>query len=137
VKALSLTQPWAYLVAGGFKTMETRSWGTIYRGTIAIHATKGFPTSARRFALAVLVQSATVAALPRGCVVATADLVDVRPTTDDVIRAALDATPQEKLYGDFSAGRYAWLFANVRPVANIPARGMLGLWEWTPEASTQ
>ena len=40
MKALSLTQPWASLVADGRKTTETRSWLTHYRGPLAIHATK-------------------------------------------------------------------------------------------------
>ena len=38
MKALSLRQPWATLVAIGAKQIETRSWSTAYRGTIAIHA---------------------------------------------------------------------------------------------------
>ena len=38
VKAITIWQPWASLVAVGAKTMETRSWPTKYRGPIAIHA---------------------------------------------------------------------------------------------------
>jgi hypothetical protein len=38
MQALSLWQPWASLIAIGAKTIETRSWGTRYRGRIAIHA---------------------------------------------------------------------------------------------------
>ena len=38
MKALTLYQPWATLVAIGAKKIETRSWPTKYRGTIAIHA---------------------------------------------------------------------------------------------------
>lgn len=40
MKALSLWQPWASLVAIGAKTIETRSWSTSYRGPLAIHAAK-------------------------------------------------------------------------------------------------
>lgn len=40
MQALSLWQPWATLIAIGAKTIETRSWGTRYRGRIAIHAAK-------------------------------------------------------------------------------------------------
>jgi len=43
MKGLTLTQPWATLVAIGAKSIETRSWSTSYRGPIAIHAAKGFP----------------------------------------------------------------------------------------------
>lgn len=35
MKALTLTQPWATLVAIQAKRIETRSWGTDYRGWIA------------------------------------------------------------------------------------------------------
>lgn len=38
MKAITLWQPWASLVAVGVKTIETRSWSTSYRGPIAIHA---------------------------------------------------------------------------------------------------
>jgi hypothetical protein len=38
MKALTLTQPWATLIAIGAKRFETRSWATAYRGPLAIHA---------------------------------------------------------------------------------------------------
>lgn len=38
MRALTLWQPWASLIALGAKTIETRSWSTKYRGPIAIHA---------------------------------------------------------------------------------------------------
>jgi len=38
VKALTVRQPWASLVALGVKTIETRPWSTRYRGPLAIHA---------------------------------------------------------------------------------------------------
>lgn len=41
MKAITLTQPWATLVAIGAKKIETRSWATGYRGRLAIHAAKG------------------------------------------------------------------------------------------------
>jgi activating signal cointegrator 1 len=47
MKALTLTQPWATLVAIGAKKIETRSWRTDYRGPLAIHAAKGFPAKFR------------------------------------------------------------------------------------------
>lgn len=38
MRALTLWQPWASLVALDVKTIETRSWSTSYRGPLAIHA---------------------------------------------------------------------------------------------------
>lgn len=50
MKVLTLTQPWATLVAIGAKKIETRSWATHYQGPLAIHAAKGFPGDCRRLA---------------------------------------------------------------------------------------
>lgn len=36
--ALSIKQPWAWLICHGFKDVENRSWATRYRGTLLIHA---------------------------------------------------------------------------------------------------
>jgi len=36
--AISIKQPWAGLVAAGLKTVENRSWNTIDRGSVLIHA---------------------------------------------------------------------------------------------------
>lgn len=35
----------------------------------------------------------------------------------------------QKPFGDFAPGRYAWLLDNVRPIGPVPARGRQGLWE--------
>lgn len=43
MKALTLWQPWASLIALGEKRYETRSWATSYRGLLAIHASAPKP----------------------------------------------------------------------------------------------
>jgi hypothetical protein len=48
MKAITLTQPWATLVAIGAKRIETRSWSTFYRGPLAIHAGKGLGKGGER-----------------------------------------------------------------------------------------
>jgi len=40
MKALSVRQPWSWLLAAGYKEIENRSWHTQVRGTILIHAGK-------------------------------------------------------------------------------------------------
>ena len=125
VKALTLTQPWATLVALGYKQIETRSWRTQHRGPIAIHAAKGYPASARRFAEGFGGLTHT----PRGAVVCVIDLVDCQPTEE----VALGISDLEHHLGDYTPGRWAWLFdpASLLFIPNpIPARGALSLWEW-------
>jgi hypothetical protein len=38
LRALSLRQPWAWLVVNGYKDIENRSWRTNHRGPLLIHA---------------------------------------------------------------------------------------------------
>ncbi len=40
MKVISIRQPWATLIAEGYKEYEFRSWATKYRGPILIHASK-------------------------------------------------------------------------------------------------
>lgn len=47
MRALTIHQPWASLVALGVKTIETRSWRTSYRGPLAIHAGQRSPSTER------------------------------------------------------------------------------------------
>lgn len=38
MKAITIKQPWASLIAHGIKPIENRSWKTNFRGTVLIHA---------------------------------------------------------------------------------------------------
>lgn len=40
-KALSIRQPWAWLIVNGYKDIENRSWPTRLRGEVLVHASKG------------------------------------------------------------------------------------------------
>lgn len=40
MKALSIRQPWAWLIVNGYKPIENRSWKTKFRGKFLIHAPK-------------------------------------------------------------------------------------------------
>lgn len=154
-KVLTLTQPWATLIALGEKKIETRSWSTSYRGPLLIHAAKGFGVLGDAMGLAMLCvkspfsdvlikHGVTLPGLPRGAIVAVCELVGCRSTPiEGTLRipdarrgyGALSLPPPEpeRSFGDYSPGRYAWILANIRALrAPIPARGALGLWEWTP-----
>lgn len=130
IKALTLWQPWASLIAHHAKQYETRSWSTRYRGWLAIHAAKrkpeGFAAAANVLAEVGYTQWSQ---LPTGCVVAIARLVDVIPTEDRAFVEGL--SDAERAFGDFSPGRYAWQFADVRRLEEpIAATGRQGLWDW-------
>lgn len=130
IKALSLWQPWASLVAAGVKRHETRHWHTPYRGAIAIHAAKtldlaGAPDELCEAALGSRWQQELV----RGAVVAVATLADCRHAetiADRLTRADRNA-------GNFAPGRFGWRLEQVRRLkVPIPAVGRQGLFQWIP-----
>jgi hypothetical protein len=43
MKALSIRQPYAWLIANGIKDVENRTWRTAFRGQVLIHAGKTYP----------------------------------------------------------------------------------------------
>jgi hypothetical protein len=49
MKAITLYQPFAALIAIGAKRIETRSWNTNYRGPLAIHVSKRVPPEYRSY----------------------------------------------------------------------------------------
>jgi activating signal cointegrator 1 len=155
MKALTLTQPGATLIACGAKRIETRSWATDFRGRIAIHAAKGLgPVGGKRGLYAQCCEAPfrdviadafkstrgeafdAARELPLGAIVATADLVDVR-RIDVKLRAQVQAqtiTPFEIDFGDYTSGRFAWFLENVQPLTGpVPCNGALSLWDVPPE----
>ena len=46
IPALSIRQPWAWLIVHGFKDIENRDWPTNFRGRLLVHAGQ---TMARRY----------------------------------------------------------------------------------------
>jgi hypothetical protein len=148
MKALTLTQPWATLIAIGAKRIETRSWGTDFHGQLAIHAAKGLGPVGGASGLIRQCQDpafadalkAATPPLPRGAIVAVAILERVC-RIDMKLRAGVLAqtiTPNEIEFGDYTSGRYAWFLENVVPLAEpIPCNGALSLWDVPDEVNKQ
>ena len=143
MKALTLWQPWASLVAFEEKKIETRTWATKYRGPLAIHAAAKMPPGwlgASRFegnfkeaARAVHIRRnwgpfgwpGNVNTL--GCVLCIVKLISIEPAT--AVRDHLDI--QERTFGNYDEDRYAWFMELVERFAlPIPARGNRMLWNW-------
>lgn len=140
MKALTIRQPWASLIAGGYKHVETRSWPTGYRGPLAIHAAKGMPPGNRMRPEErdLAEQECALGRIPRripfGAVIATVYLARVMPTET----AGAEVSALDRRLGNFSPGRFAWFLEDVVPFEEpAPVRGALGLWEWTPPLGVQ
>lgn len=121
MKALSITEPYASLIAEGVKHIETRSWKTNYRGEILIHA------SSTRIPSEYMHLRALVAKTRQGHIIAKATLADCKEMTNEWIDTLSET---EKVCGFYSKGRYAWILENIKPIEPIKAKGRLGLWDY-------
>lgn len=143
LRVISLTQPWATLCALGEKLFETRGWRTHYRGRIAIAAAKGFPEECLELCdvepfWSTLRQHGIkdVDALPRGVILSVGELVSCESTTDVLVKicAGQAGGAHEELFGDYSAGRFAFgLRGMVALKTPVPCRGALSIWTAPPD----
>jgi hypothetical protein len=114
MRAITICQPYAHLIATGEKRIENRTWPTSHRGLLAIHAGKSQDWLApdddpRRYTF--------------GAVVAMARLVDC---------VRLEHLPAHLKGHEHALGPWCWVLEDVtRFPEPIPARGAQGLWEWT------
>jgi hypothetical protein len=102
MKALSLKQPWANLIASGEKTIETRLWATRYRGKLLIVSSK-LPNIA-----------------PAGYAVAVAQLVDCRP---------MERRDEYAARCEIYEGAFAWVLSDVKAIQPFPIKGSLGIYD--------
>ena len=126
-KALSLKQPFAWLIANGYLLVDDRTWGTQYRGPVLIHASKGLYKEYYDY-----LKSNTDIPLPAkdkleyGGVVGIASLVlCCRPgeLPEGISRE------QRAHFGGVHQEYFGFLFEQAVPLALMPCRGKLGMFE--------
>jgi len=81
MKALSIKQPWAWLIINGGKDIENRSWPTKFRGRVLVHAAKGMTLKEYDEAVDIVKQinpQIIVPSLPlqRGGIIGSVEIVD-------------------------------------------------------------
>lgn len=133
MKAITLWQPWASLMAEGTKRNETRSWSTKYRGDIVI-------CSAKRKAVTYIDDDVArrMADMPMGVALCVVELFDVIPS-DQCVKGSFDSgkisfenkmivNQAEWAAGDYSLGRHIWVTRNLRllrPPVPVTGRQMI------------
>ena len=124
MKALSIRQPWAWLILNAGKDIENRDWRTAQRGRVLVHAAKGMTLAEYRNGIDTLAEAKmsnradrVVLPLPeeleRGGIVGSVEIVDC------VHRSA----------SPWFFGEYGFVLANPQHLPFRPYRGSLGFFE--------
>ena len=112
--ALSIRQPWAWLIVNGFKDIENRTWPTHFRGRIYVHAGKGMTKAEYEEGL-ILADDAGIAIpafrdLQRGGIVGEVEIAD-----------CVQSHPSHWFFG-----KYGFVLKNAKPLPFTPCLGALG-----------
>lgn len=125
MKVLTVKQPWATLIAKGYKKYEFRTWKTKQRGEILIHAGKGEDKKAyKRFEHLNL-------NYPKGIIVAKVNIADCIKV-DEKFATKLykeDKEVYKNMGNEDSLGCYAWKIDDVEEIQDDTIiKGKLSLW---------
>lgn len=122
MKALSIRQPWAWLIIHGGKDIENRSWHTKFRGRFLVHASNGMTRKEHAEAYQFFLESGagqppfdfpSVEDLQRGGIIGSVELVDSLDTSDS----------------PWYMGEKGFLLRDPKPLPFIPYKGRLGFFE--------
>ena len=122
-KALSIRQPWAWLIANGYKDIENRSWNTTYRGEFFIHASKAMTRKEYRQCqdyLELLRRDANVA-LP---IIRLPDREGLK--FGGIVGAATISACVTESESPWFTGKFGFVLENPRPLSFMPCQGTLG-----------
>lgn len=124
MKVLSIKQPWASLIANGYKEYEFRTWKTKYRGEFLIHASKQIDKkSLKHFEQLNL-------SYPTGKIIAKATITDCVAVTEEFNNDLIKKN--ELIYG-LTKNRegYAFKINNIKKLDSlIDINGKLGFWNY-------
>ncbi|MDQ0124649.1 hypothetical protein J2W17_003603 [Pseudomonas lini] len=129
MKALSIRQPWAWLIVHGWKDVENRSWHTKHRGRFLVHAAQGMTRAEYQDAVMfvasfgptdLLVDFAPFEELQRGGIVGSVELVDSVDTSES----------------PWYMGEKAFLLVDPKPLPFVPLKGRLNFFEVPDELVT-
>lgn len=114
MKAISIRQPWAWLIVHGYKDIENRTWRTNHRGPILIHAGKAIDPDypqIYRFCADHSIELPLIAQLPKGGIVGAASITDCVVHSSSV----------------WFEGPYGFILEDAQPLPFHSMRGQLGI----------
>lgn len=121
MKALTLKQPYASLIANGLKEYEFRSWKTNYRGELYIHAGTGIDKDKLSKFSKYNIE------YPKSKIVCKVRLIDCIKIDDEFNKKILSMN--NDIYGTKPREGYAWKIELIEKIdSDKIIKGKLGLW---------
>ena len=126
MKVLTIKQPWATLIAEGYKEFEFRTWKTKYRGEILIHAGKGIDKKAMEKFKHLNLE------YPTGCIIAKASITDCILVDDEMRKILKSKNPlvYSNIIKHTEWDGYGFKLENVKRIKPIYINGKLSLWDY-------
>ena len=128
MKALSIRQPWAWLIIHGSKDIENRGWPTKFRGRVLIHAGKTM-TVADYEACALFVMGMTQNDLPQDFWFPTFD--SLKSELGGIVGEVEITGCVTESQSPWFVGEYGFTLANPKPLPFQPCKGSLSFFEPT------
>ena len=128
MKAITLYEPFASLMAIGAKKNETRPIQINHRGEICIHAALKTVDGISIEVLNAFRNRAEPMIWKFGCIIAVVDLWDVQPSWRFVRKATrldqIEISEEEFSFGDYSTGRWIYRTERLRRLKTpVPCKG--------------
>lgn len=126
--ALSIRQPWAWLILHGGKDIENRDWPTRVRGRVLVHAAKGMTRDEWGGAWEFSAGSgASPKALEAGLTFDTIDRGGIVGSVE-IVGCVTDSDSR------WFVGKYGFVLRDPQPLPFTPWRGQLGFFD-VPESA--
>lgn len=120
IPALSIRQPWAWLIVNGHKDIENRDWSTNFRGRLLVHAGR---TLTRKYYEECCAQLGTAGLLPSHF----PSFEDLQHQVGGFVGwTQITGCQQEHSSPWKQEGSYGFMLTNSRPIPFTPWKGRLG-----------
>jgi len=113
--ALSIRQPWAWLIVNGYKNIENRTWSTYFRGSFLVHASKKIDYAGLDWVRLNCPDIVLPMVFETGGIVGSAEMVGI--------------VNHQRSGGFWFTGPYGFVLRNARPLPFVPMLGSTGFFQ--------
>lgn len=130
-KAISIKQPWAYLICAGIKDVENRTWPTKYRGRVYIHASAKLAKHEFTWEQSSELTKHEELDIVYSAIIGHVDIVDCVVNYPSIWAEKSETGLLDEPTNEYGKPIYNWILANPvlfdKPILNV--KGKLSFWD--------